>query len=400
MFTLPNSEAVEFLVGTREQLAELPDVGVLPAYSDLVLDFLSDLSAELLSMPKTRDFSDVAAFAFFIRRSALRNLKAENLPRQRRIGRGVALHIAPSNVPVNFAVSLMDGLLAGNANVVRVSNKPFEQVAMICAAMNRLLSGKFKSLARYVNVVRYDHSEEITSALSSICDVRVVWGGNRTIREIRKSPLPPRAVEMCFADRHSILVINADNYLSHVAEMVARGFYIDTFHTDQNACSSPRLVVWTGSRVEEAKARFWGELKKLVDRDYSMPPIKAVDKLDAFCRLAADFGDVTRVVDGNAIVRVQLGRITSGIMDYKEGAGFFFEYTARALDEILPVLNKPCQTISYLGVDPDEIERLVVENGVRGCDRIVPLGKTMDLSVLWDGYNMVESMSRLVDKRR
>ena len=399
MFMLPNSDQVEFLVGSKEQISELQNTAVLPAYSELVLDFLSDLSAELLSTPEVRNFSDIAALAFFIRHSSLQHLKTENMPRQRRIGRGIALHIAPSNVPVNFAVSLIDGLLAGNLNIVRVSNKPFEQVTIICSAINRLLSGTFKSLAKYINIIRYPHSEETTSALSAICDVRIVWGGDHTISEIRKSPLPPRAIEMCFADRHSILVINADNYLTHIAELVAKGFYIDTFHTDQNACSSPRLVVWMGTRVEEAKLRFWDELKKLVDRDYVLPPIKAIDKLDAFCRLAVDFGDVTRVVNGNGIVRVALKEIHPNVMDYKEGAGFFFEYTAKTLDEILPVLNKSCQTLSYLGVDPKEIEKLVLEHGVRGCDRIVPLGKTMDLSVLWDGYNMVENMSRLIDRR-
>lgn len=40
-------------------------------------------------------------------------------------GRGVAFHIAPSNVAVNFAFSLAAGLLTGNANIVRLSSKPF-----------------------------------------------------------------------------------------------------------------------------------------------------------------------------------------------------------------------------------------------------------------------------------
>ena len=33
---------------------------------------------------------------------------------------------------------------------------------------------------------------------------------------------------------------------------VAEDFYDDTFLTDQNACTSPRIVVWIGSRIEEA----------------------------------------------------------------------------------------------------------------------------------------------------
>ncbi len=50
----------------------------------------------------------------------------------------MALHIAPSNVPVNFAVSFTSALLAGNASVVRVSNKEFVQVDIIADALNAL----------------------------------------------------------------------------------------------------------------------------------------------------------------------------------------------------------------------------------------------------------------------
>jgi hypothetical protein len=38
----------------------------------------------------------------------------------------------------------------------------------------------------------------------------------------------------------------------------------------------------------------------------------------------------------------------------------------------------------------------VEEYGVPGVDRIVPVGKTMELSFIWDGYDMIETMSRVV----
>ena len=35
--------------------------------------------------------------------------------------------------------------------------------------------------------------------------------------------------------------------------------------------------------------------------------------------------------------------------------------------------------------------------GVRGVDRIVDMGETMALSFRWDGYDMIETMSRWID---
>ena len=67
------------------------------------------------------------------------------------------------------------------------------------------------------------------------------------------------------------------------------------------------------------------------------------------------------------------------------------------MSSLVPILKKPCQTISYLGLDPKQIYNLAVNYGVRGVDRIVPLGKTMELEFYWDGYQMIDTMSRYID---
>lgn len=105
-----------------------------------------------------------------------------------------------------------------------------------------------------------------------------------------------------------------------------------------------------------------------------------------------------RYIPGDTlVVRAELDRLTADVMDYKCGSGCFFEYTAKGLEEIVPVLTKRCQTVAVLGVDRERVKELVFSRGVRGVDRIVPLGGTMELSLIWDGFQMVESMSRYVD---
>ena len=62
----------------------------------------------------------MVAFGFFCRRANLEALAREYEGAvSDRLGRGISFHIAPSNVPVNFAYSLAAGLLAGNACVVK-----------------------------------------------------------------------------------------------------------------------------------------------------------------------------------------------------------------------------------------------------------------------------------------
>lgn len=391
-------EKMQFLVGDFEGLCRAVKTPVLPMFSEKIMDFLAALSKKLLADSANRAYVDIYSYAYWIRKASLQEARGKHIDYEKRLGRGIAFHVAPSNVPVNFAVSMTSSLLAGNITAVRVSNKAFVQVDIICKAVNELLSGDYGYMKPYLYIFRYEHSQEITDWLSGMCDVRVIWGGNHTIQTIRQSPLPPRAIELAFADRHSIAVIDAQEYLKADCTEIAKGFYTDTYYSDQNACSSPRLVVWLGSRgeQEQARARFWSSLEELVYRDYDMKPIQAVDKYNALCGLGMGRKGVRLVSDNNLVMRAEVDTLTEDLMEYKSGGGYFFEYLADNISSVLPVLTKQCQTISYYGVAPDAIRRLVFDNGVRGVDRIVPLGQTMGLEFVWDGYKMIEAMARVV----
>jgi len=392
---LQNSDKIHFLVGNIDSLNNMPNVRVLPIFSDLIVQFFAELSTKLLDKVKTRDFMDVISYAFWIRKGHTEKHKGFYNTGER-MGRGIALHFAPSNVPVNFAVSFTSALLAGNPCIVRVSNKEFDQVNIICSAINEIINTTLPEMQNYINIIRYEHDDEITKQLSAMCDIRIIWGGDRTINEIRKAPLPPRAIEMTFADRHSVAVINADEYLKRDSKQAARDFYTDTYYTDQNACSSPRFVIWTGSNIEKARKQFWAELEAIITKEFDLQPLKAVDKLDSFCRLAAVKTDVKLIKNNNKLYRVVLPSLASDLMKYKDNSGYFFEYSTDNLEDIVPILTKQCQTISYLGVDSKLIRKIVEAFGPRGVDRIVPMGQTMELAFIWDGYNMIEAMSRII----
>ena len=152
---------------------------------------MQKLSATLLKDRAAKKYPDVISFAFWCRTGALRAMKEDHDSQQLRLGRGVVFHIAPSNVPVNFAYSLVVGLLAGNANIVRVPSQDFPQVEIICSALRLLLEkDEFSLLQYHLVLVRYEKDDIITDFFSSHCDVRVIWGGDHTISDIRRSSLP------------------------------------------------------------------------------------------------------------------------------------------------------------------------------------------------------------------
>lgn len=389
---------VIYLTGSVDLTAQLPDIPAKIPFDDSILDFLNDVSRELLRNQAAKTYSDVVTFAFWIRKSSVMKLKErfENKGELIQLGKGIVFHIAPSNVPVNFAYSMVSGLLTGNANIVRVPSKEFSQVEIIADAINSVLE-QYETMRPYIQLVRYGRDIDINNLFSSIADVRVVWGGDQTIAELRKSPLPPRSGEITFADRYSLAVIDSDSYLEiEDKERVAVDFYNDTFFTDQNACTSPRVVVWTGNRVEEAKKEFWEAEHRLVKKKYVLQPIQGVNKLtSSFLIAVAEPGVRIEKHPDNLIVRVYISKITKHLMDYRDNSGYFYEYDCKDILEIKALCNdKRCQTIAYIG-DSKAVLPLI-KAGVKGIDRVVPMGKTMDFDLIWDGYDLPALLTRSV----
>lgn len=388
---------IHFLTGNTDMLQAAAAVPALPTWSDEAVELLSAFSQNLLKDSRSCAFPDIVSYAFWIRKSSLIQIKEHYYPNvEDKVGRGVAFHIAPSNVPINFAVSFTSSFLAGNVNIVRLSNKPYDQVSIMVDALKKAFQDTNKEMENYLILMRYEHDTDITQYLSSLCDVRIIWGGNQTIRLIKQTQIPPRAVEMAFADRHSIALLQSEEVLRADINKLAENFYTDTYYIDQNACSSPRIVVWMGDHINAAQEKFWPAVEKLAKEKYDMKEIQVVDKLNQFCCLAANHKDVFLTSNNNRVMRIKTDDLDTKLMDYKLGGGYFFEYAAESMDELVPLMNKPCQTVAYYGVEPHSIQKFVITHGLRGVDRVVPVGKTMDLTFKWDGFDMIEQMSRYV----
>ena len=382
-------------------MGALDERPLLP-FDDEVIEELDILSKALMKDSASRQFPDVVTFAFFCRRGNLMKLREQyqslisNVQCQIRLGRGLIFHIAPSNVPVNFAYSVVAGLLAGNTNVVRVSQKQFPQVDIIVKHMREI---GLKRLA----VVRYPHESNANEVFSAMSDVRVIWGGDATIATIRQNAIPPRAFDICFADRYSLAAINADKMCDEsmydVCKGLAEKFYNDTYLFDQNACSAPHLVVWTGNHVEEAKKLFWDAVQHVTEQKYQFQDVMAVDKLTALYKQACAMPTHEEETKNNILRRVEIDALPQDIDSFRCAGGYFTEYTAQSLDEIAPIVNEKYQTLAYYGFTLQELYDFVLRNRLTGIDRIVPFGETTAFSLSWDGMNLIERMSRIVDIR-
>lgn len=390
-----------YILGTAEVLEHIRENRPVVPFSEKTLMFLSGVSELIRRKKELGKMPEVAAFAFWCRKTHLEQMKTEyDSGDTRRLGRGISLHFAPSNMPVLFAFTMAAGLLAGNSVIVRLPGKRTEQEDAIVCVMREIMEKEYPEFKKRIVFCRYGHDRRVTDFLSGLCDIRVIWGSDASVSEIRRSLLPSRAVELPFASRGSAAVLDAAAVIgAEDVILLVRGFYNDTYLNDQNACSAPRIIYWMGtaSEVEMARKRFWTALADLLEeRNYQVPPSVAVQKLDGAMMLAAVYKNVRILRETSRLIRVLVPELRKEMWEYTVPGGFFIESGGESLEGIKDILTAYCQTLCVYGVDPDMIAGKLEAWQVSGADRIVPAGHTLDFTLTWDGYDLIEAMSRRI----
>ena len=79
--------------------------------------------------------------------------------------------------------------------------------------------------------------------------------------------------------------------------------------------------------------------------------------------------------------------------------GYFYEFEAEDINQISHIVSKSFQTLTYFGVNKSYLTDFVVQNRLFGIDNITPIGSALDIGVIWDGYDIIRSLSRTISVR-
>ncbi len=386
---------VEFLVGDKQIYNN-----TLFPYDLIICEFLNSFSSEL-SKKKYNKYPDLKSLSFWCRKKNIEKLKLSFKYDNVKKGKGLIFHITPSNVPTNFAYSLIFGLITGNSNVIKVPSKDFIQISIICNVIKKLLKiKKFHKIRKLIKILKYKENDNLTKYLSKVCDIRIIWGGSKSIQAIRQFPLQDRSFEITFADRNSFCIINSDRIKKlkkFDLKLLVKNFYNDTYLFDQNACSSPHLIIWTGNSVKVSRKKFWVELNNLLKKNYIIPDKASYDKFNQFCVDTAKLKNIKNHERyGNYIYTIFLNKIDKSIENFKGKWGYFYEYETRNFKNLQNFIGKKYQTLTYFGVKKNFLSS-IFKNDIEGIDRIVPIGQALDISLNWDGFDINNLLTRVVE---
>lgn len=374
-------------------------------FDPLLLEFVQTVSHKLLSSTQIRPYPELVALAFWLRKSHIHKIMQDYHHYYRHsvpLARGVVFHIAPANVNSIFMYSWFLALLTGNSNIVRLSQRRDHEMELLLDILNEIVhQQRFQPIGLRNLVVSYAHEQEHNSLFSENCQVRVIWGGDETIKQIRSIPLPPNAIEIPFANKFSMATIVASNVVgASIAETkhLATQFFNDAFWFYQNACSSPRLIVWIGntSDIEIAKNMFWEQVKIVIlEKGLHWDVSIRINRMaNGYCLAAKGLIDHMSSELAELPYRVHIKSISPELREQHDGGGLFFETEMTNIQELLSSVTHKDQTLAVYGFSQQEILAAVSSLHSTGLNRIVPIGRALDFDITWDGINLLTAFSR------
>ena len=364
-----------------------------------VVDFLARLARKLLVPAVARRHPELGSLGFFLRPAELhRVVERMQRPDALVFPRGNVFHVPPANVDTIFVYSWALSALAGNHNVVRISERSATAADTILTALNEVLADADPVIARTQRMITYGRDDAVTAALSQWADLRVIWGGDTAVEAIRKHPLRPSARDLTFPDRTSWAALSAAGW--RAADPAKRreavvGFSNDAYWFDQAACSSPRTVFLVGEDTDEVRAEFLELLLEVVDqRGWAVDAAMAVEKRVNAYGLAATGAISAMQFPANSVTAMSLGAVPDAPRRWI-GAGAFPFAQVSSLLELVPAMNRQDQTFSHFGFTTEELREFALALCGRGVDRIVPFGSALTFGSIWDGYDLPREFTRL-----
>lgn len=394
----------DYKLDLNEFIGRIRDFEPSVPFDGKLIDFCQALSHEIFAdRAAITRWPDLAAFASWIRKKniskILRRLeRAANEASSMIVPRGVSVHIAPSNVEILFAYSWVLSMLSGCRSIVRVSSSRTELTEYLVRKIYD--TSMQKSIDLNTFFISYERSEHLVNEfLVSEADVLVIWGGDETVATFRTFPARPDSIMLTFPDRESLMMMHSERYLAlssderqKIAELSAR----DVSLFGQQACSSPRSIIWVGRELAaEASLDLYNRWSQI-----SLLTLSASERFErnSFVHLMASQIDIQSVRDVGSFM---ICSVRDGVETRLRhpGHGVLLEFQLDKFCDIESVLGEADQTVAYFGFAKEEIMSELKNLNRNWPRRLVPIGATADFDSIWDGIDLPLSFVRFVSIR-
>ncbi len=161
---------------------------------------------------------------------------------------GALVHITPNNSPLLNVFALIEGLLSGNVNLLKLARKDTDFAEIFFANLCALdSSGELKKYI-YIHRVSSKNTEELRKFLS-VANIISAWGNEESIASI-KSLAPANAEVVAWGHKISMAYVTAETkHDSKMLDLLASEVCLN----EQQACSSPQVIYLETNSANELR---------------------------------------------------------------------------------------------------------------------------------------------------
>ena len=317
--------------------------------------------------------------------------------------RGVVSHWISGNVPMLGMLSLVQGIITKNANLVKVSKENLYVVPTLLHSMGqvniktstgRLLKGK--EIVKSISCIYYESTNKTAlTEMSLHSQVRVAWGGLEAVESIINLPRKFGCEDIVFGPKTSFMVIGLEKLSDiNTAKKIAKKASIDASQFEQQGCNAPHTVF-----VEQGGAVSPLEFSKLLSIEMERTSQRTIRDKDTI----PDIGKILALrakydMFGEAFYSRGL-EWTVLYSDEDTGLAepcYFKTVFVRPVNDIMDIANFCSHLTQSAGValSNERKEKFALLATARGIDRVPDVGAMTAYEVPWDGIFMIDRLVR------
>ncbi|CAB1061342.1 hypothetical protein D1BOALGB6SA_6115 [Olavius sp. associated proteobacterium Delta 1] len=321
----------------------------------------------------------------------------------RALPRGLVAHWMAGNVPTLGFLSLVQGILTKNANLIKVASNSdllLARLLQLLASVKKEESQNGAELTRSIAVVRYDRSKkELGEYISKYADVRFFWGSDESVSTLRRLPAKLHCTDLVFSNKTSFLVI--DNHALHNADMslVTKRIAGDMSVFEQKACASPHtLFLETDDRSELVKFAIC--LKEALENLLpSMPKMMPSQKeVSAILNLRTQYDMFHQAWYSDGVEFTLLSDQEFRLGPPIGNRTLYIRQTV-SLERIAALITPNVQSVGILA-EPEKFEKLTTLYAEMGIQRFTNIGTMTQFESPWDGYHIGHHLVRWASRPR
>jgi len=292
---------------------------------------------------------------------------------------GVLAHITPGNSPALSFLAVVEGLIAGNVNVLKLSSSDSDFTIQALEWLND--NDKSQIIKEKCYVLRVSSKEkDLLRAFLSQCDGLSAWGSEQTISEL-KSMIPPQARFIPWGHKISFAIID-ESKINDKETLESLAF--DAVNIEQQACSSPQclyLITENKEKVFDLANSLFPYVKRESDkRDCAKIDIQTqaeITNTSEMLRLDSIMGSSQILEDEAKYFRLMV-ELDSGLKPSPLFRSLWIKpISINNLTKTLFPLRQYLQTAG-LSADQDNLVGIAKSLLNAGVTRVTPVGKMLE----------------------